>query len=75
MTDSLLDRTRQLLRACHLSRPEIARRAGVGYEWLKKFASGAVRHPTVTRVQALYDYLVQVNASSKRRSSRGKKAA
>lgn len=61
MNDSigLLDATYDLLEqaAPRQTLPEIAKGAGVGYEWLQKFSQRAVKNPTVTRVQKLHDYL------------------
>jgi transcriptional regulator GlxA family with amidase domain len=63
MTD-LLSKTRALLEASDLSIREIAEGAGlpVTYEWLKKFAGDYQSDPTVTRVQALHDFLVRQKA-------------
>jgi transcriptional regulator with XRE-family HTH domain len=58
MTESLLERTRRLLQASKERRPEIARAAGVTYEWLKKFESQSTPNPGVNYVQQLHDYLV-----------------
>jgi hypothetical protein len=64
MTESLLQRTRRLLEASNERRPEIAKAAGVKYEWLKKFegkdpeGEWLVPNPGVNFVQKLHDYLV-----------------
>jgi predicted transcriptional regulator len=60
--EPLLDRTKKLLSECDLSLPVLAGRAGVGYEWLKKFASGDVPDPRVKRLQKLHDYLARQQA-------------
>lgn len=35
----------------------------VEYDWLKKFAAGDVKDPSVNRVQRLHDYLVGMAAA------------
>ena len=59
MTSALLDRTKKLLGGCELPLPKIAARAGVGYEWLKKFAADEIPDPGVRRIQTLHDFLVR----------------
>ena len=63
MTQSLMLRTKQLLRESTKSLSEIhveLRLAGIddiSYYWLRKFASGNVEDPSVNRVQQLYEHL------------------
>jgi transcriptional regulator with XRE-family HTH domain len=56
---NLLDRTNELMKkaANSLTQEEIANGAGVGYDWLKKFAQGAIPSPGVQKVQRVYDFL------------------
>lgn len=54
---ALLPRTRALLARCDRPLWEIAEGAGVGFEWLRKFKSGAEHDFGVHKVQALHDYL------------------
>jgi hypothetical protein len=35
----------------------VARKSGIGYEWIKKFADGTTQDPGVTRLSQLYKYL------------------
>jgi hypothetical protein len=60
MNEPLLDRTVRLLDACELSPIDIARRANVGFEWLRKFQAGRIKDPSVRRVQRLHDFLIVV---------------
>lgn len=60
---TLLAATRKLLTGSDETLPEIARGAGVGYEWLKKFANGAIPNPGVNAVQSLHDYLAKRRAA------------
>lgn len=53
----LLDRTYTLLDQCTLRRTELARRAKVGEEWLKKFEARAMKDPSVRRVQKVHNFL------------------
>lgn len=60
--DSLMVRTRQLLRDSGKSLPVIhaelhAQGSDITFYWLRKFASGAVKDPSVNRVEELYTYL------------------
>jgi hypothetical protein len=57
-TYNLLNETTKLLQRCALSRPQIALRSGVGYEWLKKFEYAKFSNPGVHSVQRLHDFLV-----------------
>ena len=54
---NLLDKTKVLLSVSKEPRREIAKGAGVGFEWLRAFEEGRTNHPSVVRVQALHDYL------------------
>lgn len=53
----LLEKTLNLLGNCDLPLAEIAKEAGVGYEWLKKLKADLIPDPSVNRIQALHDYL------------------
>lgn len=60
--NTLMEKTRELLRASERSLPEIyadLRSEGIdiSYFWLRKFSSGSVRDPSVNKVQALYEFL------------------
>lgn len=60
--ESLMERTRRLLRTCGKSMPNVhadlrAQGSQIGYFWLRKFASGDVKDPSVNRVEELYRYL------------------
>jgi transcriptional regulator with XRE-family HTH domain len=57
MNHRLLDRTLYMLKRCDLSQPEIAKRAGVGLEWLKKLSQGRFNDPGVKLIQKLHDFL------------------
>ena len=63
---ALLDRTETLLRhALNQGRSlrELAPEDGpVEYEWLKKFSAGKVKDPSVNRIQALHDRLVELES-------------
>lgn len=57
MQSDLLTVTKDLLVNCDLPLPQIAKSAGVGYEWLKKFASGDIPNPGIMHVQKLHAFL------------------
>ncbi len=64
MNESLLERTRRLLEASKERRPDIAVKAGVTYEWLKKFCApedsdNRIENPGINHVQKLHDYLAR----------------
>lgn len=40
-----------------LTLESVAAGAGVTYGWIKDFARGGMRHPSIDRVQAVHDYL------------------
>jgi hypothetical protein len=55
---SLHSKTLDLLKQSGIPLPEIYKRTGLPYYWLKKFSSGEIRDPSVNRVQRLYEFLV-----------------
>ena len=63
-TESLLVRTKRLLECRgNLSLREIAEGAGVGHEWLRSLAYGAIKDPGVLRLEKLHAYLVEYQAA------------
>lgn len=54
---SLMEITRQMLKDSKKSLPEIYKESGIPFYWLRKFASGEIKNPSVNRVQRLYEYL------------------
>lgn len=60
----LLEATYELLDNVDGSKtlPQIAKAAGVKYEWLQKFKQRAVTNPTVKPLQKLHDYLADAAA-------------
>lgn len=60
----LLEATYELLddASARQTLTEIAREAGVKYEWLQKLAQRAVMNPTVKPLQKLHDYLADTAA-------------
>lgn len=52
---SLMEETRRLLKDVNLL--ELYATTKIPFYWLRKFASGAFRNPSVNRVQFLYEYL------------------
>lgn len=63
MSETLMEKTRRLLRESPKSLPDIhaeLRMAGIddiGYFWLRKFSGGAFENPSVNKVQKLYEFL------------------
>lgn len=59
MNDNLLDRTLELIkgRPDDLSLPELAKGAGVKYDWLTALLYGRIKHPSVVRIQRVHDFL------------------
>lgn len=57
MEKPLLDRTYRLLDDSTLTYRQISEGAGVGYEWLKSFASRRRTRPLLDPVQKLHDFL------------------
>lgn len=60
---ALLDTTRSLLKEVTRSGLSLRKLAmecdgEIEYDWLKRFASGDIKDPSVNRVQALHDCLV-----------------
>lgn len=54
---SLMQQTRDLLKASERGLLEIYKDTGLPFYWLRKFASGEFRNPSVNRVQFLYEHL------------------
>ncbi len=54
---TLLTETKNMLVSTDRTKREIADGAGVGKEWLNKFAQGQIKDPGINRVQAVHDYL------------------
>ena len=54
---TLLDRTYRLLDKCDLSQSEIARRSGLGYDWVQSMCIRRIADPSVNKVQRLHDFL------------------
>lgn len=54
---SLMERTRSLLTSDARSLPQIFVDTGVPFYWLRNFATGKLRNPSVNRVQYLYEQL------------------
>lgn len=63
-TETLLDRTYQLLDSTTLTYREIASGARVDINWLAKFKQRAIEEPGISKVQNVHDFL-----SSKPRKS------
>jgi len=63
MPETLMEKTRRLLRESPKSIPDIhaeLKMAGIrdiSYYWLRKFSSGAFQDPSVNKVQKLYEFL------------------
>jgi len=56
---TLMMTTLKLLHESKESQEAIARGAGVSFYWLRKFAGGAPKDPSVNRVQKVYEYLTK----------------
>lgn len=54
---SLMNKTRELLKANDKSLPEVYRETGISFYWLRKFRNGEIKDPSVNRIQNLYEYL------------------
>lgn len=54
---SLMQQTRELVKASELGLLGIYKSSGLPFYWLRKFASGEFRNPSVNRVQFLYEHL------------------
>ena len=52
---SLMEETRLLLKEVNLL--ELYAQTKIPFYWLRKFAAGTFRNPSVNRVQFLYEYL------------------
>jgi hypothetical protein len=57
ITESLLDRTIQLLKARGETFKTIEANTGLKYEWIARFSQGRIPGPSVRKIQALHDYL------------------
>lgn len=57
-SESLLDKTFQLLDATDLTYRQIAKGAAVDMNWLAKFKQGAIKEPGVQKVQRVHDFLL-----------------
>jgi hypothetical protein len=55
--ESLHEITRQLLQECPQTTYNVAVATRLSYSWLVAFASDRMAHPSVNRVQVLYEYL------------------
>lgn len=60
---SLLRHTQQHLRKDGRSLFTIAQESGLPFYWLRKFATGEVKSPSVNRVQRLYEFLTKSKLS------------
>lgn len=56
---NLLERTYELLDGSGLTQREVAEGAGVGIDWLAKFAQRRIPSPGVQKVQAVHDFLLK----------------
>ena len=54
---NLLESTYALVDRTALSQREVAKGAGVGLEWFRKFMQRRIPSPGVTKVQAVHDFL------------------
>lgn len=54
---SLYMTTLRLLKDSGKSLPTVYLETGLPFYWLRKFASGDVKDPSVNRIQKLYEYL------------------
>lgn len=54
---TLMQTTLHLLKRDPRSLPDIFSETGIPFYWLRKFASGEFKAPSVNRVQALYEQL------------------
>lgn len=61
MNENLLERTLGLIksRPDDLSLPELAKGAGVKYDWLTALLYGRIKHPSVVRIQRVHDFLAK----------------
>lgn len=65
-TESLVSRTKNLLaQRGDLSLREVAKGAGVGYEWLRKFAYDLIEEPSANRIERLHNYLADYQAAQR----------
>ena len=65
----LLEATRSMLAALtgsgtSLRQIALESEGEVEYDWLKRFANGEIKDPSVNRVQALHDHLATRNAAA-----------
>lgn len=73
-TESLLTRTKALLKQRgDLTLRQIADGAGVGHQWLRGLAYGAIKDPGITRLEKLHAFLSDYVAAQRFEQSRQKK--
>jgi hypothetical protein len=73
-TESLLNRTKTLLALRgDLTLRQIAEGAGVGHQWLRGLAYGAIKDPGVSRLEKLHAFLSDYVAAQRFERSRQKK--
>jgi len=66
LTESLLSRTKKLLDdRGEISLREIAEGAGVGHEWVRGLAYGAIKDPGVSRLEKLHNFLTEYHAAQR----------
>jgi len=58
LPEPIYDVALRLTKRCDLDTHMLARRAGVGFEWLRKFRAGKVKDPRIRSLQRLHDFLV-----------------
>jgi len=57
---NIYDKTFAMIRSRqNLTYMQIANESGLSYHWVQKFACGAIKNPTLSRIQKLHDYLLQ----------------
>jgi hypothetical protein len=52
-----MSRTLELLLNDSRSIPQISMDSRIPFHWVRQFAQGVIRNPSVNRVQALYEFL------------------
>ena len=59
MKKSLYEKTLRLIqsRPHNLTFAEISSKIDIGEDWLRKFAQGKIKNPSVNRIQTLHDFL------------------
>jgi hypothetical protein len=56
---TLLQKTRAILARDQRSLLELANETGLPFYWLRKFAGGKIKNPSVNRIQYLYEKLTR----------------